>query len=102
MGWVEKTYGSGMSSRYVSYLRRRDLPQLRDAFKPLVESRLGVPIRRVVTYEETTVNGGYCETCSFEYVAVKVVFKSSEGKLCVYTVEGTLWDLMRRLTADTR
>lgn len=102
MGWVEKTYGSSMNSRYVSYLQRRDLPQLRDAFKPLVESRLGVPIRRVVTYEETTVNGGYCETCSFEYVVVKVVFKSSEGKLCVYTIESTLWDLMRQLTADTR
>lgn len=98
VGWVEKTYGSDMSSRYVSFLQRRNLPKLREAFKPLVESRLGVPIRHVVAYEETTVNGGFCETCSFEYVVVKIVFKSSEGKLCVYTIEDTLWDLMRRLT----
>ena len=48
----------------------------------------GVPIRRVVTYEEITVNGGYCDTGSFSCVAVRVVFKSAEGKLCVWVIGG--------------
>lgn len=50
----------------------------------------GVPIRRVVTYEEITVNGGYCDTCSFTYVAVRVAFKSAEGS-CVFVLLGGLW-----------
>ena len=99
MGWVEKQYGTNLSSREVSYYRSQDLPSMREAFKPLVENRLGVPIRHVVTYRETTVHGGYCETCSFSYVAVQVVFKSSEGKLCVLPIEGTMFSLMAQLTA---
>lgn len=99
MGWVEKQYGTNLSSREVSFYRSQDLPAMREAFKPLVENRLGVPIRHVVTYRETTVNGGFCETCSYTYVAVQVVFKSSEGKLCVYPIEGTMFSLMSQLTA---
>lgn len=97
MGWVEKKHGNVLPSRMVSFYRSRDSLAVRTAFKPVIEQRLGVPIRHVVTYHEHTVDLGMCNTCSFLITRVSVWFKSSEGKLCKYDFDDSLFELMRLL-----
>lgn len=84
-------------SKLIEYFRRKSNKNLCQDLKLLVEDTIEQKIRKVVCYDQKTVNGGFCDTCSFFYSVVDIYFKSSDGDLCVLTIEAEMGDLLRRI-----
>jgi hypothetical protein len=58
----------------------------------------GEDVASVTSAEDETRWGGYCETCSYEYIAVEVGFVDSKGKNKTYLYDCTFAELIRRLS----
>lgn len=84
-------------SKLIEYFRRKSNKGLCQDLKPLVEDIIEQKIRKVICYDQKTVNGGFCDTCSFFYSVIDIYFKSSDGDLCVLTIEAEMGDLLRRI-----
>lgn len=56
-----------------------------------------VDVREVLSYDEETKYGGYCETCAYEYVVLDIMYENSEGKTKYYTYNGSFAELIRSL-----
>lgn len=69
---------------------------LEDAIKAYLKN-LGYDVVEIVNYEEYTYYGGYCETCSYEEIRVKVQFKNADGTFDSWEHYGSLGDLFRML-----
>jgi hypothetical protein len=52
----------------------------------------------VTGFEDRTEYGGYCETCSYEYVVVDIYYFTDNGGRKTYTYDGTFSSLIRNLT----
>lgn len=53
----------------------------------------------VAGFEDDIEYGGYCETCSYEYIVVRISF-SENGVTKEFVYRGTFAELMRELTGD--
>ncbi|AVP42093.1 hypothetical protein KIP48_gp37 [Mycobacterium phage Naca] len=71
------------------------------AFKRLLEEREGIgDISEIVTVEEDTYYGGYCETCRYEEQIVRVVYRDTNGAWHSTTIWGTLSSLINSLLKE--
>ena len=52
----------------------------------------------VTDFEDRTEYGGYCETCSYEYVVVDIYYTTVKGGRKTYTYDGTFSSLIRNLS----
>jgi hypothetical protein len=63
--------------------------------------RYGKAATEVTSWEDRTEYGGYCETCSYEYVVVDINYvEAVTGKRQTYTYDGTFATLIWELEND--
>ncbi|QDK03140.1 hypothetical protein SEA_SYDNAT_58 [Mycobacterium phage SydNat] len=68
------------------------------AFKHLLEAREGIgDISEIVTVEEDTYYGGYCETCAYEEQIVRVHYIDKYGAAQSYMIWESLSCLINQL-----
>ena len=53
---------------------------------------------KVINVEEGMKYGGYCSTCSYEYVGLDITYKNSKGKTLEAEISETFIDYIRSLT----
>lgn len=51
----------------------------------------------VISWKEQHNQGGYCETCSFEYWTVDIVWRDAAGNEDTYEYSGTFGELLNGL-----
>ena len=54
----------------------------------------------VTSYDETTINLGYCETCWYEIQVVDIYYVNSYGKNESFQVSDSFAELIRNLTDE--
>lgn len=54
----------------------------------------GLSVKEVVDVDESTETGGYCETCSYETIVVRITYVDKEDKSREYSYEGSLANLL--------
>lgn len=54
-------------------------------------------VEYVVSFEDKTINGGYCETCSYEEAVVDVKYRTLSGGTREWTYYGSFAELIRNL-----
>jgi hypothetical protein len=74
----------------------------RDAFKQEMTEYLRanyIPDLRVITsVEDTTISGGYCETCHYSTAGIEVFYIDTDGIKQYKEIEIGFADLIQRLT----
>lgn len=52
----------------------------------------------VLSYEQETRGGGYCETCYYEEIVIEVCYVDSDGATCRKDIYGDMGELIRDLS----
>jgi C4-type Zn-finger protein len=55
-------------------------------------------VAKVTSFEEETIESGYCETCYYESTEVWVYYEDSDGKAKKYEYYGNMAEFIRALT----
>lgn len=71
-----------------------------EAMQDMMVDRYKMDVARVLSYEDTTVSSGGCETCWFEYDVCEITYLDSEGKLQTWNYSGTFGELIFELTTE--
>lgn len=58
----------------------------------------GLDAVKVLSYEQETRGGGYCETCYYEEVVIEVSYLDSDGSTCEKDIYGDMGELVRTIS----
>lgn len=67
---------------------------IHEALANYMRGGLDLDVAEVVSFEDDTASGGYCETCYYEYAVVKVHYQNSKNRSCIYTYDGDFAELI--------
>lgn len=68
------------------------------ALLEFVKKNLDVSAAEVTGFKEEEEIRGYCETCSYSTIVVKIDYKNTDGRHCWKEYEGNFADLIRELS----
>lgn len=78
-----------------------------DTFKDLLARYLRsmysrLDVAEVVSYEQESRSGGYCDTCAYTDIVVEVCYRTSEGDVLTHDIYGSMASLVEDLSAFDR